>query len=83
MYKVVYTKTLDRADEVVAESWEYENKDLAINLFNERVNMLMKEILDNEYYQAKISIHKHKALIRIESTHYCIAVVDDLNKPIV
>ena len=82
MFKVIFTKTLENADEVVAESWEYDNKDLAINLFNERVNKLMKEILDNEYYQAKISIHKHKALFHIESTHYCIAVVDDLNKGI-
>lgn len=82
MFKVIYTKTLENADEVVAESWEYENKDLAINLFNERVNKLIEMILGNEYLNTKISIHKHKALFRIESTHYCIAVVDDLNKGI-
>lgn len=81
-YKVIYTKSLDNANEVVAESWECKTKDLAINLFNERVNKLMKEILDNEYYQAKISIHKHKALIRLESTHHCLAIVDDMNKSI-
>ena len=80
MFKVICTKTLENADEVVAESWEYETKDLAINLFNERVNRLMQEILNNEYFNAKISIHRHKALIRIESTHYCIAIVDSLNK---
>lgn len=82
MFKVIYTKTLENADEVVAESWEYENKDLAINLFNERVNKLIEMILGNEYLNTKISIHKHKALFHIESTHYCIAVVDDLNKGI-
>ena len=49
MFKVIYTKTLENADEVVAESWEYENKDLAINLFNERVNKLIEMILGNEY----------------------------------
>ena len=80
MYKVVYTKTLDNADDLEAESWEYESKDLALTLFNERVNKLLAEILENEFLRAKISIHGHKALFKIESTHYCIAVVDDLNR---
>lgn len=80
MYKVVYTKTLDNANDIVAESWEYEDKDLAIALFNERMNKLLAEILDNGFFNAKISICCHRALVKIESTHYCIAVVDDLNK---
>lgn len=80
MYKVIYTKSLDHADDVVAESWEYENYDLAVNLFNERVNRIVKEILDNEFLKAKISIHKHKAIVKVEDTHHCIAIVDDMNK---
>lgn len=80
MFKVIYTKTLDNADDVVAESWEYDNLDLAITLFNERVKKLLDEILGNEFIKSKISIHKHKAIIKMESTHYCLAVVDDLNK---
>lgn len=80
MFKVIYTKTLDNADDVVAESWEYDNVDLAIDLFNERVKKLLDEILGNEFIKSKISIHKHKAIIKMESTHHCLAVVDDLNK---
>jgi len=80
MFKVIYTKTLDNADDIVAESWEYENLNLAIKLFNERVNKLVAEVLKNEFLKTKISIHRHKALIHIEDCHYCIAVVDDLNK---
>ena len=80
MFKVVYTKSLDNVDDVVAESWEYENLDLAIQLFNERVNKLVAEVLENEFLKTKISIHRHKALIRIEDSHHCIAVVDDMNK---
>jgi len=80
MFKVIYTKTLDNADDIVAESWEYDNLDLAITLFNERVKKLLDEILGNEFIKSKISVHKHKAIIKMESTHYCLAVVDDLNK---
>lgn len=75
MYKVVYTKSLEYADDIETRVWEYENLDSAVNLFNDQVNKLVAEVLENEFLQAKISIHKHKALIRIESTHYCIAVV--------
>ena len=75
MYKVVYTKSLEHADDIETRLWEYENLDSAVNLFNDQVNKLVAEVLENEFLQAKISIHKHKALIRIESTHYCIAIV--------
>lgn len=76
MYKVVYTKSLENADDIETRLWEYENLDLAINLFNEQVHKLVAEVLENEFLQAKISIHRHKALVCIESTHYCIAIVD-------
>lgn len=79
MYKMIYTKTLDNVDEITAESWEYQKKEDAIALFKERVSMLLKEILGNEFLNAKISIHGHKALVKIESEHHCFAVVDDMN----
>jgi len=78
-HKVIYTKTLSNADDVIAESFEYADKKDAIALFKERVNKLVNEILDNEFLNAKISIHKHVALIKIENTHHCISVVDDWN----
>lgn len=80
MYNVVYTKSLEHADDIETRVWEYENLDLAINLFNDKVNKLVAEVLENEFLHANISIHRHKALIRIEGTHYCIAIVDDMNK---
>ena len=80
MYNVVYAKSLEYADDIETRVWEYETLDLAINLFNEQVNKLVAEILENEFLQAKISIHRHKALVRIEGTHYCISIVDDRNR---
>ncbi len=80
MFNVVYTKSLEHADDIETKVWEYENLDLAIELFNEQVNKLVAEVLENEFLHANISIHRHKALIRIEGTHYCIAIVDGMNK---
>ena len=80
MYNVVYTKSLEHADDIETRVWEYENLNLAIELFNEQVNKLVAKVLENEFLHANISIHRHKALIRIEGTHYCIAIVDDMNK---
>ena len=80
MYNVVYTKSLEHADDIETRVWEYENLDLAIKLFNDKVNKLVAEVLENEFLHANISIYRHKALIRIEGTHYCIAIVDDMNK---
>ena len=80
MFNVIYTKSLEHADDIETKVWEYENLDLAIELFNEQVNKLVAEVLENEFLHANISIYRHKALIRIEGTHYCIAIVDDMNK---
>ena len=80
MFNVVYTKSLAHADDIETKVWESENLDLAIELFNEQVNKPVAEVLENEFLHANISIHRHKALIRIEGTHYCIAIVDDMNK---
>ena len=80
MYKVVYTESLDNADEIVAESWEYADLQTAIELFNKRVNTLVQEVLDNAFLRTKISIYNHKAFVKIEDKHYCIAVVDDMHK---
>ena len=80
MYNVVYTESLEHADDIKIRVWEYETLDLAIKLFNDQVNKLVAEVLENEFLHVNISIHRHKALIRIEGTHYCIAIVDDMNK---
>lgn len=77
MYTVIYTKSLDNASEMVAKSYEYESKDDAIKLFNERVHNLIDKVLDNEHLDCKMSITQHKALIKIEDIHYCIAVMSD------
>ena len=80
MYKMIYTRTLDHADDIVAESWEYEKKEDAVALFYERLAKVWKEITNNEFLHTEISVYGHKAFVKIQSEHHCFAVVDDMNK---
>ena len=75
MYTVVYTRSLDTADELVVKSWEFEHEADAVSLFNEKLERLMRKILNNKYLNCKISIHKNRALFKIEGTHYVVAVI--------
>lgn len=77
MFNVIFTKSLDHVDEIISKTWEYKDKNDAIALFNEQVKVLMNEAIENEYLKCKISMHRHKALIKLEDTHYVIAVVED------
>ena len=77
MYTVIYTKSLDNAGDMVAKSYEFTDKDTAIKAFNERIRKLLDKALGNEFLNCMMSITNHKALIKIESTHYCIAVMSD------
>ena len=82
MYKMIYTRTLDNADEIIAESWEFQKKEDAIVLFNDSVSRLLKETFNNEFVHVDMNMHKHRALIKVESVHHCFAVVDDMNKAV-
>ena len=77
MFNVIYTMSLDRADEVVAKTWSFENKENAVVQFNEKLLDVINEAIGNEYLQCKVSMHKHKAVIHLMDTHYVIAVVED------
>ena len=77
MYTVIYTKSLDHANDMIAKSYEYANKNDAVNLFNERVLALLDKVLMNDALDCNMSLSKHKALIKIVDVHYCIAIVSD------
>ena len=79
MYKVIHTESLENADEMTAESWEYIDKADAFDEFSSLVNQVLSEVLENSILNCKASIHYNKAVIRIEGVHHCIAVVDDKN----
>lgn len=82
MYKVIHTKSLETADEAIAESWEYNDKADAVNQFSSLVSQVLSEVLENSLLNCKASIHHNKAVIKIEGVHHCIAVVDDKNSTV-
>ncbi len=77
MYTYIYTKSLDNASDMVTKALDFEKKSDAIDLFNDRVKHLVDEALNNELLNFKISMHNYKAIVKIESTHHCVAVVKD------
>lgn len=79
MYKVIHTKSLETADEMTAESWEYGDKVDAVNKFSSLVSQVLSTVLENSLLNCKTSIHYNRAVIKIEGVHHCIAVVDDKN----
>ena len=74
MHKVIYTKSLDNADEVEASAEEFEDINQARAAFDQIVKKLMYNALDNEYLKCKMSIHNHKALVQIEGQHHCVVL---------
>ena len=79
MYKVIHTKSLENADEANVESWEYNDKADAFGMFSSLVHQVLSEVLKNSFLNCKASIHHNIAVIKVESVHHCIAVVDDKN----
>lgn len=77
MHKLVSTKVRDNADDIEAESLDFDSHEDAVSMFKIKVQDVMDKILENEFLDSKISIHKNKAAIKIEGTRYCIAVVEE------
>ena len=77
MYDVIYTKSRDNADEIVAKTWSFEKHEDACVLFKEHVKRLYDEALDNQFLNFKLSLHNYRAMVKIEGTHYVVALVKD------
>lgn len=75
MYDVVYTKSLDNAEDAVTEVVTVSSKENAVSLFNDKLRGLLDDILTNEFLKSKISVFNHVAVITIESTRCTLAIV--------
>lgn len=77
MYKVIMTSALDNADDVEANVILCESLQTAIERFNDSIKNILSNALDNEHLDTKMSLHKHKAVIKLESRTYCIAITGE------
>jgi len=82
MFNVIYTVSCDSADEMITRMWQFKEKNDAINCFNKILQDHIDEIKNNSLLNVKLSIHHYRALVKIAGTHYCIAIVDDMNNAI-
>lgn len=82
MFNVIYTASCDSADEMIAQTWQFKEKNDAINCFNKTLQNHIDEIKNNSLLNARLSIHHYRTFVQIEGTHYCIAIVDDMNNAI-
>lgn len=77
MHKVIYTKSLDNASDLIAKSWSYDNITDAQALFKAKVNEIVQSALDNEFINFKMSMTHYKAVIHFENVHHCIAIEEE------
>ena len=74
MNRVICTTSRDAADDVEDSVEEFEDFNAARAAFDQRIKRLMYEALDNEFLNCTLSMHNHKALMRMEGTHYCVVL---------
>lgn len=77
MYKVIYTATLDHAVDIVAKSWEYTDASVAVERYKEQVRSIVDKAIDNEFLKINMSTCTNHALIKIEGTVHCVALIKE------
>lgn len=77
MYKVIMTSALDNADDIEANAILCESLQTAVERFNDSIKNILSDALCNEHLDTKMSLHKHKVVIKLESRTYCIAIIGE------
>lgn len=77
LWRFVYTKCLDKADEIETACRPGLTKEEAKECFDNKVMELMAMVLDNEYLNCTVNIHKMKAIFTIEGTRYVVAAMEN------
>ena len=77
MYRFVYTKSLDKADDIQAACRTGLSKEEAKECFDNKVMELIAVVLGNEYLNFTVNIHKMKAIITIEGTRHVVAAIEN------
>lgn len=74
MMQYIYTKCLEKADDVQVEVRNNLSVAEANRLFYAKVHELIEEGLDNEFLQVKADIHNNRAVIQLESVRHIVVI---------
>lgn len=77
MWKFIYTRSLDKADEIQAACRCDLTKEEAKRCFDEKVREILALILDNEYMNCTVNIHRMRAVIKVEGTRIVVAAIEN------
>jgi len=77
LWRFVYTRCLDKADEIQTECQCGLTKEEAKRCFDEKVREILALILDNEYLNCTVNIHRMRAVIKVEGTHIVVAAIEN------
>lgn len=74
MMQFIYTKCLEKADDVQVEVKSNLSVAEANRLFYAKVHEIIEEGLDNESLQVQANIHNNRAVIQLESVRHIVVI---------
>ena len=77
MWRFVYTKSLDKADEIETACRPGLNKDEAKMCFDKQVIEIISQVLANELLNCTMNIHNMKAIIQVEGVRHIVAAEEN------
>lgn len=77
LWRFVYTKSLDKADDIKAACRTGLTKEEAKECFDNKVMELMAMVLDNELLNCTMNIHNMKAVIQVEGVRHVVAAMEN------
>ena len=82
-WRFVYTKSLDKVDDIKAACRAGLSKEEAKECFDDKVMELMEEVLGNEFLNCTVNIHNMKAIFTIEDTRHVVAAIENTKENVV
>lgn len=77
MYRFVYTRCLEKADDVQTACYTGLTREEAKRCFDDKMREVLAQVLDNEYLNCTMNIHKMKAVIKEEGVRHVVAVIEE------
>lgn len=80
MWRYVYTRCLEKADDIKTECQCGLDKESAKKNFDGKVREILANALDNEYLHCTMNIHNMRAVIQIEGVCHVVAAMENIRE---